>query len=93
MQEEVEKERDAGMNLLNSIINETFCRHNDLTEEEYKAKLNATESKLTEDELVKTGLYNVMVELTKQVFKLQQKTNIMVGTLQIALKEKQNGRN
>jgi hypothetical protein len=90
-----EKEKlKNGMNVLNTIINETFCRHNDLTEEEYKERLKAKDSEFTEEQLVMVGLYNIMIELTKEVFRLQQKTNLTAGTIKLFLdeKEKQGGK-
>ena len=90
--EDTKQEFNKGMNLLNSIINETFCRYNDLDKQEFKEKLKLADSTLSENKLVKMGIYDIMVELIKQTMKLEQKTNIMVGTMQIALKEKENGR-
>ena len=90
--EDTKQEFNEGMNLLNSIINETFCRYNDLDKQEFKEKLKLADSTLSENKLVKMGIYDIMVELIKQTMKLEQKTNIMVGTMQIALKEKENGR-
>lgn len=89
-QEKLEK----GLNVLNTIINETFCRHNELTDEEYKEKLKIKDADISEDRIVKVGIYNVLVELTKEVFRLQQKTNLTAGTIQLFLdeKEKKNGK-
>jgi hypothetical protein len=81
---------ENGLGVLNTIINETFCRHNDLTEEEYKEKLNAKESEFDETRLIRVGMYNILIELTKEVFRLQQKTNLTAGTIQLFLKEKEN---
>jgi len=79
----------GGLGILNTIINETFCRHNDLTEEEYKENLKAENSEFDEARLIRVGMYNILVELIKEVFRLQQKTNLTAGTIQLFLNEKE----
>lgn len=83
-----------GLNILNAIISTTFTRHNDLTEQEFKERLKAEKSKLNEEQLIRVGMFNIVVELTKEVFRLQQKTNLTAETIKLLLdnEEKENGK-
>ena len=83
---------DDGLNILNAIISTTFTRHNDLTEKEFLERLKAENSGLNEKQLVRVAMFNMFVEFTKEILRLQQKTNLMAQTMEVVLKEKENGK-
>lgn len=83
---------DDGLNILNAIISTTFTRHNDLTEKEFLERLKAENSGLNEEQLVRVAMFNMFVEFTKEILRLQQKTNLMAQTMEVVLKEKENGK-
>ena len=84
-----EKILKDGFSILNSMISATFTRYNDLTEEEFLERLKVS-PELSEDRVVKSGIYNILMELTKEIFRLQQKTDLSHGMIKLHLEEKQN---
>ncbi len=71
------------------MISATFTRYNDLTEEEFLEKLKVS-NELSEDRVIKSGIYNILMELTKEMFRLQQRTNLSHSMIKLHLEEKQN---
>ena len=71
------------------MISATFTRYNDLTEEEFLEKLKVS-TELSEDRVIKSGIYNILMELTKEMFRLQQRTNLSHSMIKLHLEEKQN---
>lgn len=81
-----------GKNVLNAIISGTFTRHNELSESEYLERLGVKEA-ISEDRIVKIGIYNILMEMTKEIFRLQQKTNLSAGMVRLHLEEnKEDGK-
>lgn len=77
---EKEKETDAtkyfGNNLMNLIIAETFARHSKLTEKEYLERLGLDKSGKPEEEVLRIAKFNVMLEITKNLFQLKNRFNM-----------------
>lgn len=77
---EKEKEIDTtkyfGNNLMNLIIAETFARHSKLTEKEYLERLGLDKSGKPEEEVLRIAKFNVMLEITKNLFHLKNRFNM-----------------
>lgn len=62
--------------ILSQIVSETFVRHRDLTEEEFLERIGFKDSGMTEEEAVRTAMFNVMVAATKELLKAEGTLNM-----------------
>lgn len=72
---------DKGRAVLNTIISETYARHNDLTEKEYVKLLSGKNRRISEDKLVKVGMYNIFVEQAKVLMAIQESIKLAEAIL------------
>lgn len=72
--EQVKKETHG--DILSQIISETFVRHRDLSEEEFLERIGFKDSGMTEDEAVRTAMFNVMVAATKELLQAEGTLNM-----------------
>lgn len=80
-----EERSEINMAILNTIISETFTRHNDLTEEEFLKEIEV--EGLTEEIAVKNGFYNILLDTTKVMFDIKFKVGLLIETLKTLKKE------
>jgi hypothetical protein len=85
---EADKDRaKRNQNLMNVIIAETFVRHAELSEEDFKAEIGFKDSDKSEEEAVSIAMFNVMVEATKVFLEAEGKLNMMTGLLKACLED------
>ena len=82
--EEHARDHDAD-NLLSFIIAKTYARHSEMSEEEFLKDIGFADSGKTEDEAIRIGIFNVLVETTKQLFEAKNSLQIAHGLLKTYL--------
>ena len=89
MENEEQKFRKRSKDVVDGIIGQTYSRHSQLTEKDFLEKIGFKDFDGGEDKAVNIAIYNSLVELTKQYFKLEGKIKVMTEYLERVFK--QNG--
>lgn len=74
-------------NLLNMIIAKTYARHSQMTEAEFMADIGFADSGKTEAEAVRVAKFNVIVELTNQLFRAKNSIKMAHGIMKMCFND------
>lgn len=85
-------ENKKGTSILYKIITTTYARHQDLTEEEFLKEIGFEGSGKTEDEAIRIGLCNLLIETTKQLFEIRNAVGYLNGIFNL-LKDDEKEKN
>ena len=78
-------EEHTADNLLKYICSETFTRHASLSEEEFLKEIGFDKTGMNEEQAVRYGLYNVIVEKIKTLLLLKNEVANIQSILDICL--------
>ena len=90
--DKVVKEKEKGKidynTLINEIVSETLCRHSEMTEKEYLESLGVKDTNgKSEDEILNTGIYNLMIEILRSAISIKQECDGLTSGLTFYIKE------
>lgn len=87
---EAKKPKISGDKLLERIVAETFARHSKQTDEEYKETLGFKGTDLTEEQIFRQGVFNVLTESTKELLKAKNNVAKLMAILKLHLGGQEN---
>ena len=80
-------------NLLSMIIAKTYSRHSAMTEEEFLKDIGFEGSGKTEAEAIRIGIFNIIVETTKQLLMAKKTLQTSYAIMELLLTEKGEKKN
>lgn len=83
----------AYTNLVKYIIAETFARHAKMSEEEFLKEIKFDQCGATEEEAIRVGIYNILVEAMQYMLKMESKMDEVNEIMKVCLgKGEKNGK-
>lgn len=82
-------ENKEGSKIMRAIIAKTYSRHANLTEQDFLKEIGFGGSGKTEEEAIRIATFNVLNEITMQLFKAQRTIDLATNTLNLFLNGKE----
>lgn len=81
-------ENQEGSKIMRAIIAKTYSRHANLTEQEFLKEIGFEGSGKNEEEAIRIATFNVLTEITMQLFRAQRTIDLATNTLNLFLNGK-----